>query len=111
MLSQDRLLWLMQLIDEDKLIKFYQWSEWRKLRQKALKRDNSECQLCKAAGKYHAAENVHHIKEVKTHPELAMTLDNLQCLCIKCHNDVHERHSILSEHKKKEPLFTNEERW
>ena len=52
LLTQKRLRWLKNLILEDKLVKFYQWCEWRKLRQKALERDNFECQQCKAKGKY-----------------------------------------------------------
>ncbi|WP_353762086.1 hypothetical protein [Bacillus cereus group sp. RP43] len=36
--------------------------EWKTLRQKAMKRDNYECQICKSRGKYKPVENVHHIK-------------------------------------------------
>lgn len=97
-----------KLIREGKLMKFYKSKEWRTLRVKALQRDNHECQICKSKGKYKAAENVHHLKEVKTHPHLAMDLDNLQCLCIRCHNEVHDR---LDKVDKKVPKFVNEERW
>lgn len=96
------------LVRLDNLMKFYKSKEWLELRKIALKRDNNECQLCKAKGKYHRAENVHHIKEVKTHPHLALTLDNLQCLCIRCHNEVHDR---LEQEKNKMPKFMNVERW
>ncbi|WP_078430977.1 HNH endonuclease [Alkalihalobacterium alkalinitrilicum] len=89
-------------------MKFYKSKEWLTLRKKALRRDNNECQLCKAKGKYHNAENVHHMKEVKTDPHLALALDNLQCLCIQCHNEVHDR---LDKVQKKKPKFMNEERW
>uniref|UniRef100_UPI0035C8D201 HNH endonuclease n=1 Tax=Bacillus sp. Xin1 TaxID=2740676 RepID=UPI0035C8D201 len=47
---------LIQLIREDKLMKFYKSKEWRQLRLKALKRDNYECQRCKSKGKYKPAE-------------------------------------------------------
>lgn len=97
-----------KLIREGKLMKFYKSKEWRALRVKALQRDNYECQRCKSKGKYKPAENVHHIKEVKTHPQLALDLDNLQCLCIRCHNEVHDR---LDRTQKKERKFMNEERW
>lgn len=106
MLSPERLTWLKDLITQDKVVKFYQWSAWRSLRQQALKRDNYECQTCKRAGKYSKAQNVHHLKEVKQHPELALTLDNLECICIICHNKEHERL------EKVRPIrFTNVERW
>lgn len=99
---------LNELIAQDNLVKFYKCKEWRRLRLEALIRDNNECQLCKSKGKYKRAENVHHIKEVKTHPHLALTLDNLQCLCIRCHNEVHDR---LEQEKNKIPKFMNVERW
>ena len=99
---------LIQLIKENKLQKFYKSKEWKALRQEAMKRDNYECQICKSKGKYKPVENVHHIKEVKTHPELALESNNLQCLCIRCHNEVHDR---LDNIEKKKPKFMNEERW
>lgn len=98
---------IVELIQTDNLMKFYKSKEWKALRLKALKRDNYECQICKSKGKYKRAENVHHMKEVKTHPELALDLDNLQCLCVRCHNDVHDR----LEQKEKKRRFWNEERW
>jgi len=96
-----------QLIKKNKLQKFYKSKEWKVLRQKAMKSDNYECQICKSKGNYKPAENVHHMKEVKTHPELALELDNLQCLCIRCHNEVHDRLDKVE----KRPKFMNEERW
>ena len=66
--------WLLQLIREDRLVKFYQSPKWRRLREKAMKRDHYECQECRRLGKYHRVENVHHIKEVKDRPDLALGL-------------------------------------
>lgn len=120
-----------QLIAEDKLVKFYQCPAWRKLRGQVLERDNHECQRCKAEGKvktplpthgipHHAqhVENdkrnkikslhVHHKKEVKDFPELALVMSNLITLCQECHNKEHDR---LKEYKKKRERFTNVERW
>lgn len=105
-ISVERKQELIQFIINGELMKFYKSKEWMELRQKALKRDNFECQMCKDAGRYHRAENVHHLKEVKTHPHLALTLSNLQCLCIKCHNKVHDRLESV-----RAPKFTNDERW
>lgn len=104
--TQQRMAALVQHIRNDELMKFYKSREWLALRKEALERDCYECQLCKAAGGYHKAENVHHIKEVKAYPWLALTLHNLQCLCIACHNKVHERLDHV-----KEPAYMNEERW
>ncbi|HAP8326456.1 TPA: HNH endonuclease, partial [Enterococcus faecium] len=50
--------WLLQLIREDRLVKFYQSPKWRRLREKAMKRDHYECQECRRLGKYHRVENV-----------------------------------------------------
>lgn len=85
---------------------FYKSKEWsgvNGLRNQALKRDNYECQLCKAEGKVHIDSikvkgerksielNVHHIKEVETNPELALELDNLMTICLDHHNKQHNR--------------------
>ena len=61
---------------------------------------HNECQRCKAAGYYSPCEIVHHKKYVRKHPELALDINNLECLCRNCHEN---------EHKKK--IFMNEERW
>jgi 5-methylcytosine-specific restriction enzyme A len=101
-----------ELIAQDNLIKFYQCKAWRKLRQQALQRDNYECQHCKREGKVSTDEllNVHHIKEVKTHPELALdpSMNNFITLCVYHHNLIHDR---LDTEKKKEDKFFIPERW
>jgi 5-methylcytosine-specific restriction enzyme A len=99
---------IIQLIKEDKLVKFYQSKAWRGLRLKALQRDNYECQVCKRRGKVSPAQNVHHIKEVKQYPELALVLDNLESICIPCHNEEHDR---LKDYQKPKQKFWNDERW
>nr|WP_245741843.1 HNH endonuclease signature motif containing protein [Pisciglobus halotolerans] len=96
---------LKEYIAANDMIRFYKSKEWRKLRAIAKKRDHNECQMCKANGKYSKGDMVHHIKEVKDNPELALALSNLQTLCNACHNKVHDK---LPNQKKK---FTNEERW
>lgn len=84
-------LWLLHLIETNDLIKFYKSKEWKRLRRRALQRDNFECQLCKKKGKFAKAKNVHHIEEVKDKPERALDETNLLSLCIKCHNQIHEK--------------------
>lgn len=83
--------------------KFYNSSRWNVLRQQALERDNYECQECKRQGLVHVDSikeegerkkvelNVHHIKEIEDHPELALELDNLETLCIYHHNVIHDK--------------------
>ena len=54
---------------------------WEALRWEALKRDRFQCRQCSSVGRL----EVDHIKPVRTHPELAFDLDNLQSLCPSCH--------------------------
>jgi len=114
-----------RLIKEDKLVKFYQCKAWRGkngLRYEALKRDNYECQECKRKGKVTTLNQdkvddkeeekkvkleVHHIKEVKEFPELALNLENLKTVCVDCHNKEHKRLDKFIKKKK----FWNDERW
>ncbi|WP_096269495.1 HNH endonuclease [Paucisalibacillus globulus] len=70
---------------------FYNSGSWKSLRKQALERDNYECQVCKRAGSYNHGQNVHHIKEIEFFPKLALELDNLETLCINCHNQEHGR--------------------
>lgn len=94
--------------------KFYNSRPWRNLRLKALERDHHECQMCKKNSKVNKivfANTVHHIKEVKDRPDLAMDLDNLISLCRKCHEEIHERLDKANEKRKKVSKFMNEERW
>ncbi|WP_188453786.1 HNH endonuclease signature motif containing protein [Virgibacillus oceani] len=101
-----------ELIREDNLVKFYQCPAWygnNGIRQQALERDNYECQECKRQGKVSPAQNVHHLKEVKDFPELALVLDNTESVCINCHNKEHKR--LEKYIRKKKPKFWNDERW
>lgn len=107
MITPERKRILIEWLRQGDVMRFYNSKEWKAVRKKARARDNFECQICKSKGKYHRVENVHHLKEVRTHPHLALTLSNLQSLCIRCHNEVHER----LEDKEKEKKFMNEERW
>lgn len=74
---------------------FYNSTAWKKLRLKALERDNSECIWCAQEGRvttqYDAVLEVDHIKEIEYYPELALELDNLRTLCNTCHNRRHNR--------------------
>jgi 5-methylcytosine-specific restriction endonuclease McrA len=55
---------------------------WKALRQQAKRRDGFKCVQCGASGDL----EVDHIKPVRTHPELAYELGNLQTLCVRCHS-------------------------
>lgn len=108
--------------DENKA-RFYKGSAWygpRGMRQRALDRDNHECQMCKREGRVTVDServdgerkvprlNVHHIMEIEYYPELALELDNLMTVCISCHNRIHNK--MIGYTTKKESIW-EAERW
>lgn len=94
-------------INDPETNKFYKTYKWQQKRKEILNRDNYECQVCKSKGRFHIGECVHHKKELKLYPELAMDNDNLITLCNRCHNLIHEKHL----NRKKEKRIISEERW
>ena len=74
--------------------KVYNKSAWRNSREEALKRANYMCEVCNVKGitPPKAADEVHHIIKVEdgnnaTHYDL----DNLICVCKKCHKKIEGR--------------------
>lgn len=63
---------------------FYQSRAWLALRFEALEKFGNHCACCGAKGGAEVRLHVDHIKPRSTHPELALTLDNLQVLCADC---------------------------
>ena len=74
---------------------FYNSTAWRKLRLVILERDNRECRWCKEQGKVTTEDDttliVDHIKELETHPDLALEPSNLRVLCFFHHEVRHKR--------------------
>ena len=106
--------WISKLIAEDRLDKFYNSPQWRKLRKEVIAENKNECQDCKAKGYYTKANTVHHEQYVRKHPRLALSktytfkgkeYKNLIPLCHDCHE---ARHGYRQK-EKKEPLTV--ERW
>lgn len=108
---------------EKEVKKFYNSSNWKHKRITILDRDLHECQDCRVrlreatksgtrlAGdqaKIRAGIEVHHIKELREHPELGLEDDNLISLCTQCHNVRHGRNPKRFVRKKK---LVSEERW
>ncbi|MFS8189493.1 HNH endonuclease [Rossellomorea marisflavi] len=91
---------------------FYKSKEWESLRRRALERDNHECQECRRQGRVHLDSkkvegkrksielNVHHKYEIEYFPKLALVLDNLETLCLNCHNKVHGKGFKPAKEKK-----------
>ena len=68
--------------------RFYGLDAWIKLRDIKLNRD-PYCEMCLKEDRHSPATLVHHVKEVKEHPELALDDSNLMSLCKHCHSVVH----------------------
>lgn len=65
---------------------------WQKVR--AIKLDQCplcECDRCKAMGRVKAANTVHHIQPVSTHPHLRLVMSNLKSMTYHCHEVEHGR--------------------
>ena len=108
---------------EKEVKQIYNSSRWQQVRDRVLLRDRYECQDCihrlrTAAvtgerlfgedAKIRRATQVHHIKKLRTYPELAFEEDNLVSLCTQCHNIRHGRQPKRFVKKKK---AVTEERW
>lgn len=92
---------------------FYKSAAWQSLRLKVLEEQNYECQECRELGyvrindtSKHKTLDVDHVKEIETHPELALVPSNLRVLCIQHHNAKHNRWF-----KRKPNKWAADERW
>jgi len=77
--------------------RFYKSTAWKKARQLALQRDKHLCARHLKNKQIVPADVVHHIKELRYHPNLALDLDNLECLCHRCHTRLHKTKSNQEE--------------
>jgi hypothetical protein len=68
---------------------FYYSPAWRQLRKVALRRDGYRCTVCGISISKPGQARVDHIKPVQTHPDLALSLDNLRSLCANHDNQGH----------------------
>lgn len=75
---------------------FLQSYQWRTLRFDVIAKYGNACQCCGAIpnAKTGITINVDHIKPRRTHPHLALEMDNLQILCNVCNHGKSNRHEI-----------------
>ncbi len=102
--------WIKGLINSGNIDKFYHSRIWKNKVNEILQRDNFECQECKREGLVttkldNKKLDVHHKKELKKFPELALDNDNLETVCIRHHNILDNKVHISNQ------KFINEERW
>jgi 5-methylcytosine-specific restriction protein A len=65
---------------------FYKTKQWESVRVVALRRDHSQCVPCDKQGITTLANIVDHIIPYEVAPDLGLVLDNLQTICLSCHN-------------------------
>lgn len=63
---------------------FYSSDAWLDVRYQALKASNGSCKCCGTRATPDAPLHVDHIKPRSKHPEMALSLSNLQVLCRSC---------------------------
>lgn len=73
---------------DPKYKQFYNSKEWKVLKEKKLQDEQYRCERCKKL-----AVEVHHTKYIQTDEgwELRLDYDNLEALCVDCHNYRHSR--------------------
>ena len=72
---------------------FYKSKAWEATRKIYLDRVSYQCERCKAKGLIVPARIVHHkiyLTEANYRdPSVSLNLENLEALCIDCHNQIH----------------------
>jgi len=63
---------------------FYDSRHWKEIRYEALRRDGARCLCCGRTRADGVVLHVDHIRPRYTHPELALSAENLQVLCAEC---------------------------
>lgn len=87
--------WINSCVRDDAMWRFYKSGAFKRLRKAILVEQHNECQKCRAKGKITNAVTVHHVKHVRTHPELALSTtytdaegreqQQLIAICKPCH--------------------------
>lgn len=67
-------------------------ADYQRWRRQVIARDNHSCSVCGASPK---TIHAHHVKPIKTHPELALDPSNGVALCPPCHRQVHREGTAI----------------
>jgi 5-methylcytosine-specific restriction endonuclease McrA len=72
---------------------FYKSKEWQECREAYIAEVNGLCERCLENGKVNPGKIVHHIEYLTpdniNDPEITLNFDNLEYLCLDCHNEEH----------------------
>ena len=77
----------------DEIDSLYHSQRWRKLRLVVIARDYGQCQECKRRGIITKGIVVHHIIEAREDITKFWDEDNLELVCLACHNKEHPEKS------------------
>lgn len=82
--------------------RFYSKSnrEWSITREAVINRDHGLCMICDSNNKEGYVEEVHHIVELKEDWSRRLDMNNLICLCKRCHFYVHKKYNRDEKCKK-----------
>lgn len=86
---------------------FYNSQPWKSTSANVRVRDHHMCQLCLINKQFKTVDVVHHIKELRNYPRLALVKSNLISLCAGCHRHVHVEYDKGNKQRKvmEERLF------
>ncbi|NFE93703.1 HNH endonuclease [Clostridium botulinum] len=76
---------------DKKLDAIYNSPRWKKLRKVVLVKANGLCEECLKRGKVSYVEDVHHKVPIRKDIRKAYDINNLVCLCRKCHREAHKK--------------------
>ena len=72
---------------------FYKSAAWQRCRAAYISQMGGLCERCKANGQIKPGEIVHHKEYINmdniTDPEVLLSFQNLELLCLDCHNKEH----------------------
>ncbi|WP_438720421.1 HNH endonuclease [Enterococcus sp. AZ103] len=77
----------------DDVAKLYKTHRWQRLREVIISRDYGLCQECKRRGIITRGVVVHHLIEAREDITKFWNKDNLQLVCLACHNKEHPEKS------------------
>lgn len=74
-------------------VSFYHTAAWLKCREAYIRKVGGLCERCASRGIIKSGDIVHHRRYIDTQtindPDVLLSFDNLEYLCIDCHNAEH----------------------
>ncbi|AVI30949.1 MULTISPECIES: HNH endonuclease [Bacillus subtilis group] len=89
----------------DELDKIYNTARWKRVRKAVLNRDGYLCCECKRRGLITNGNTVHHIIALRDDPSKAFEINNLETICLECHNKEHPEKGGGEKKKRSENVF------